>query len=799
MFQNLSYFCHIILHKVPMPRRLALFITLLLLCCTAAAQQNWCRITGTVMIGEYLHLPSASVYIQQQDSIITGMLTGDNGQFEMEVQQSPQPFQLVVIYMGYKTKYIDFKTDSNNIALGTILLEPSAETLEGVTVSAEKTPTIVYGVHTIITPTDPTDLMGGTVADVLRGQPSVTVDPDGNVALRGNSNVLLLIDGVPTNLGSIHTIPSSNVGSIEIITNPNATYDAEGTGGIINIVTKKGGMKGLTGMVAANYGFNHFVNGNLALNYTGQKFALRFSYQVKYEDEVNNGWLYRYYRESGDSLSQQIHALRTVFNNNIALGITVKPDMRNEFNADVRLILPRLNTVQNLTNDWFYQNVTTLEHRRSDVTWNRENIDGTVAYRHVITPQRLSFSFKANVSKIWGHRPSYYFLEGDSVSQSVSGGSPLLTSAQTDWRIMRKYGTWETGAKFSYRQNNIYHNFYDCDSSGWHSSERFSSDLQHREYIPAAYMQFTSSDWKKFSMSAGLRLEYSLVQLHSDKEDLDRTIHHFFVGQSLSCKYIFNPKHSLSLTYSRRITRPTYPQLNPYMSMIDPHNFEQGNMYLKPEQSDNVELLYQFKQRPKWTVTASLYYNHIMNYITQVAIFKEDILKITYINSLQRNKVGLNVGVTMNPWKWMLVTLGADTYYVYEYLKGDNDYCGWVNSSNLKLQFRPIKGMNLVLQYFLNTPQYYPQFTTRLSHYMDISISQTFLKGALTVSAKLTDVFNTRQWEVFSDTDYYRMSNLLHGKSRMVWLGISYNFNGYRKTGAARPDSDDRSKIKTGL
>ena len=781
-----------------MPRRLPLFITLLLICCTAVAQQNWCKVSGKVTTTDSLPV-YASVYVQQQDSIITGTLTNTDDLFELQVPQSPNAYKLVAVYMGYKTKYIDFHADTSYITLGKIVLEPTSQALEGVTVSAEKSRTIVSGERTVITPTDPTDLMGGTVADVLRSQPSVTVDPDGNVALRGNSNVLLLIDGVPTNLGSIHAIPSSNVGSIEIITNPNATYDAEGTGGIINIVTKKGWRKGLTGMVAANYGFNHFVNGNIALNYTGQKFALRFSYQVKYEDEVNNGWLYRYYRESGDSLSQKIHALRTVFNNNIALGITVKPDMRNEFNADVRLILPRLNTVQNLTNDWFYQNVTTLEHRRSDVTWNRENIDGTVAYRHVITPQRLSFSIKANVSKIWGHRPSYYFLEGDSVSQSMSGGSPLLTSAQNDWRIMRKYGTWQTGAKFSYRQNNIYHNFYNCDSTGWHSSERFSSDLLHREYIPAAYMQFTSSNWKKFSLNAGLRLEYSLVQLHSDKENLDRTTHHFFVGPSLSCKYSFNPKHSLSLTYSRRITRPTYPQLNPYMSMIDLHNFEQGNMYLKPEQADNVELLYQFKLRPKWNVTASLYYNHTMNYITQVAIFKEDILKITYINSLQRNKVGLNVGVTMNPWKWMLVTLGADTYYVYEYLKGDNDYCGWVNSSNLKLQFRPIKGMNLVLQYFLNTPQYYPQFTTRLSHYMDISISQTFLKGALTVSAKLTDVFNTRRWEVFSDTDYYRMSNMLHGKSRMVWLGISYNFNGYRKGGAAKPDSDDRSKIKTGL
>ena len=286
-----------------MPRRLPLFITLLLICCTTAAQQNLCGITGKVVVGENSPLPYASVYIQQEDSIITGTLTGDNGQFEMEVSQSPKQYQLVVTYMGYKTKYIDFKADTSSITLGKIVLEPTSQALEGVTVSAEKSRTIVSGERTVITPTDPTDLMGGSVADVLRSQPSVTVDPDGNVALRGNSNVLLLIDGVPTNLGSIHAIPSSNVGSIEIITNPNATYDAEGTGGIINIVTKKGWRKGLTGMVAANYGFNHFVNGNIALNYTGQKFALRFSYHVKYEDEVNNGWLYRYYRESGDSLS----------------------------------------------------------------------------------------------------------------------------------------------------------------------------------------------------------------------------------------------------------------------------------------------------------------------------------------------------------------------------------------------------------------------------------------------------------------------------------------------------------------
>ena len=780
----------------------ALSLLLAVACLPLSAQQNRCKVTGTVSAANEHTLQYASVYISKHDSVIAGTLTNPKGHFEMEIAQTKDSCLLTVVFMGYKTKQMPFVANTPQVSLGTILMEATSQQLDEVYVTAKQGDngsTYVDVTTTRLQPTDATSWMGGSIGDVLRTEPSVTIDPNGNVSLRGNGNVLLLLDGVPTNLGSIDAIPSSNVASIDIIKNPNATYDAEGTGGIINIVTKKGATRGLSGMAAVNYGFNHFTNGSLALNYTKNKFAFRFNYQLKYEDDVKDGYLYRYYRTTGDSLSQQIHALRTTFNNNVALGFTIKPDIKNTVDFDLRLIIPRLNAIQDLSNDWFYGGNLVHENRRSDVTWNRENIDGTFAFKRVITPGKLSFSVKANVSKIWGHRPSYYFLEGDSVSKSVSGGSPLLTSAQTDWRIIRKYGFWDAGVKFSYRQNNIYHDFYVNELAGWEYSHQFSNDLLHREYVPATYMQFTSSEWKKIKWSAGIRLEYSQVQLHSEKEELHRTSHDFFIAQSFSFQYTFNPQHSLSLAYSRRITRPTYPQLNPYMSMIDPHNFEQGNMNLKPEQSDNIELLYQFQHKPKWNVTVGLYYNHILNYITQVALFNADILKITYINAKQRNRWGLNVGATLQPWKWLLVTLGTDTYYVYEYLRGENDYSGWVNNSNVQLNFKPIKGMNISLQYFLNTPQYYPQFTTRLSHYMDIGISQKFLKGALAVSARLTDVFNTRKWEVFSDNQYYRLENMLKNKSRMFWLGISYNFNAYRKSGTPKPSNDDRSIIRTGV
>ncbi|MBR6161582.1 MAG: TonB-dependent receptor [Bacteroidales bacterium] len=668
-----------------MPKRSILFFFILLIISLSAfAQHTPCKVTGKVVDEKNFEMPYVSVYASLQDSVVAGTLTDQKGQFTLKVPQSPKAYTLTLVWMGYKTKHLDFTADKGELSLGNILMEAASLMLDEVNVAlGEQTGPITTATHTKITYTDPTGMMGGSIGDLLRQQSSVTIDPDGNISIRGNGNVLLLLDGVPTNLGSINAIPSSNVASIDIITNPNASYDAEGTGGIINIVTKKDGKKGLSGMAAVNYGFNHFTNGSLALNYTRNKFALRFNYQVRYEDDLNNGYLYRYYRTTGDSLSQQIRAMRTVFNNNIALGVTIKPNMRNKIDADFRLILPRLNTVQDLSNDWFHDGILMHENRRSDVTWNRENLDGTFAYWHAIRPGKLTFSVKANVSKIWGHRPSYYFLEGDSVSKSVSGGSPLLTSAQTDWRVIKKYGFWDAGVKFSYRQNDIYYNFYTRDSLGWDYSHQFSNDLMHREYVPAAYVQFTSTEWRdRFTWSAGLRAEYSRTHLHSEKEVLDEWSQHFFLGPSLSFKYKISKKHSLSLAYSRRITRPTYPQLNPYMSMIDPHNFEQGNMHLQPETADNAELLYQFKV-PKWAVNVGVYGNYIHNYITQVARFEGDILLMTYINATSQTKAGLDLSVKADPWEWMTATLGTNTYYlrsVGNIDEWDISNSGWVNN-----------------------------------------------------------------------------------------------------------------------
>jgi outer membrane receptor protein involved in Fe transport len=201
----------------------------------------------------------------------------------------------------------------------------------------------------------------------------VTISND-VISIRGNSNILVLIDGIPTTVSDLSAIPAANIKNIDIITNPDASYDAGGTGGIINIVSKKGSAKGFSGVVAANYGFNHFVTGNAAFSFNRPKASYRFTYNTKYEDDVVNTTLDRTLHHSGTRTLQQMQATRYTYNNNIGLGVDFKINKRNTLNLDLKCIIPRLNVSQNLQNTFVGTNTERIENRHNDVTWNRENL-----------------------------------------------------------------------------------------------------------------------------------------------------------------------------------------------------------------------------------------------------------------------------------------------------------------------------------------------------------------------------------------------------------------------------------------
>ncbi len=778
------------------------YITTLImsLCCIAAAGQNKCNITGTVVDTKGEAISYASAVLYDDGKIATGGVTSDNGKFSLTVDSSSKELELSVEFIGYIKKVMKLSPTGRSLSLGNIILEEDTHLLDEVVVTARTEAQKASLERTSINASANMASSKGSAIDVLSSASSVTISND-VISIRGNSNILVLIDGIPTTVSDLSAIPAANIKNIDIITNPDASYDAGGTGGIINIVSKKGGSKGFSGVVAANYGFNHFVTGNAAFTFNRPKASYRFTYNTKYEDDVVNTTLDRTLHHSDTQTLQQMQATRFTYNNNIGLGADFRINPKNTLNLDLKCIIPRLNVSQNLQNTFVGTDTERVENRHNDVTWNRENLEATIAYKHIIQPEVSDISIKGSISKIWGHRPSYYFLEGNEVNRSNSGGSPFITALQGDYSHKYQAGTLSAGAKITYRSNDIYHQFYSMENGEWKYSEPLSNDLFHTELVPAAYVMFASKIGKKLSYKAGLRGEFSTVTLSSTHENLQARNNNFFLAPSLSGTYKVSGSDEFALGFSRRIGRPSYPQLNPYMSMVDATTYEQGNMNLSPEKSSKLDLSYSHSGK-SFKIFADAYLNHTSGYISQITKFQDELLVTTYINADSDLKTGLDLSMIVTPFKWMNATLSANTYYVdtkgsFEGAEIDNR--GWSNNSNILFDFAPGKTTDIQLQYFLTTPQYYPQLTTSLTHYMNIGVKQRLLKGAMNISLLLTDVFNTYRWEVHSYNKVFDLTNLSTRKSRMLWIGVTYNINSFKQKKAQGKSEDDRSLIKLGL
>ena len=776
-----------------------LMLSFLLISVNVYGQQTKCSVNGRVTDEKNASVAYASVAIYKGSTPIAGVITDNEGSFSLEINQSKEDYQLVIEFIGYTKHSLPITPDKNRISLGTIVLKEDAIMLEGASVSAKEISRKSSVEHTTINASANLASSKGTAIDILRSASSVSIS-NNEISIRGNSNILVLMDGVPTTATDLSTIPAGNIKSIEVITNPDASYDASGTGGIINIVSKKTSIEGLSGIIAANYGFNHFVTANAAISYNKPKYSYRFSYNTRYEDDVVNTSLYRKIKSDGSQINQQMQATRYVYNNNIGLGADFRINPRNRLSIDAKCIIPRLNVRQDLRNSIIEDAISSEESRHNDVTWNRENIEGSIAYTHIIKPEVSEISIHGSVSKIWGHRPSFYYVEGQKTNYSNSGGSPFITSLQADYKHKFKSGTLAAGAKLTYRSNDIYHRFYELNGEEEIYSEDLSNDLLHTETVPAAYAMFSSRIGRKFTYKAGLRGEMGIVTLNSQHETVDMSKNSFFLAPTLSGTYKLSKEQEFSFALSRRTGRPAYPQLNPYMSMVDANTFEQGNMHLNPEQSTKLDLSYNLS-KGKCNLFVNVYVNHTKDFISQITMIDETRLITTYVNAAYDLKSGADITFRMNPVRWFNLSVAANTYYSVT----DGEFNGAViankglsNNSNVMLDFLPWKGGDIQCQYFVTTPQYFPQLTTALTHQMNLGLRQKFMKGKMTVSLLLTDVFKTAKWEVSSHNNIFDLTNISFNKSRMLWLGVSYNFNSFKQKGGQKADND-RSLIKLGL
>ena len=798
-----------------------LTIMLALVCAAMYAQQNSSIVRGRVVDADDKPVMYASVCLLAEGKATAGVLTDTMGVFLIKGTFGGE-YVMRVSSIGYEDAKKTIHIPKGQLTdVGRIVLSQKATQLEGIVVSGRNAAKSITMEKTSINPAATMSYATGSVLDVLRGSPSVSIDNSGQVSIRGNNNVLFLVDGVPTTLDGLGSIPVANVQSIDIVTSPDAKYDAEGTGGIISIVSKKQAPEAFSAMASANYGIGNFMNGNLAMSYNVGRWGIRMNYNGKMEKDHIESELQRHILQTGSDLEQLIDAAKKTTVHNIGLNFNYKATKRDILTLDTKIGFPRMNNLQTMKNHYITDGSPSEKLRRTDITFNREMVEGSLGYRHIFDPGRREVSILVSLSAINGHRPSYYYEASDfanplqQVQRSKSGGRPRIAAFQIDYTTPLDKGKLETGVKMTYRNNNIDHKMYEYDatSDSWKLSIPLSNDLRHREYIPAAYAMYSSQFSDKLSYKAGLRLEYSRVTLQNDKEHLDEASNCFFVAPNLMLNYHVSKPWLLSLGLSRRISRPTYPQLNPYVNLIDNQTYETGNVRLEPEKVNKLDIGYAYTGQTL-KVSGNAYLNYSQDYINQITYLDQNILVMSYVNGDMDLKTGIEHNIRWNALRWLEVDLGSNIFYA----KSRADWQGtsfrnqgWTTNNSATLNMMPRKGMTIQAQYFVTTPQYFPQFTTKTIHYCNLGVRQQLPKKGLTFSALLTDVFNTRKWDISSDNPVYTLFNTSKNRSRVLWLGISWNFHSYKSVGTQRggtqrpgesrgghQQEEDRSVIKLG-
>lgn len=747
---------------------------------------------------------SVAIYKMSDTSLVTGIITNAKGEFLLKNLPSGK-YVIKSSFVGYQTNSMTIQIAGAPVNLSEpIYLSTSAMSLNEVQVTASRNEKQISVEKTKINVSQNISAVSGNVTEVLKSQSAVTIDGENNIYLRGNKNILILIDGVPTTLSSLNSIPTSNVENIEIITNPDVKYDAEGTGGIINIVTKRKNMSGVSGAFSLNYGVDERVNGGAALNYSKGIWDIGINYNVKYESADIKSALTRELYSDNVLVDQNVKSIQTNKTHTFAFLINSKPTKKDLFSLGFKYMSPDMNNNQDISGRQTKGDLPeTSFNRKNDVTYSRKILEGTLSYKMIFEKGKNELSLDASFSKTKGSRPAEYYIEDELLQKSSGGGTPTNMTIQADYlKSLFKTGIVEVGLKGFSRWNNFNYYFYDLEETTheWKLNPAFSNDLEHREYIYSSYLMYSDTLFRKTFFKIGARVEYNtseLIQL-SNNERISRN--YVFPFPYLLIKRNIDKFRSIALSVNRRITRPTYPQLNPFINVIDQMTYETGNKQLEPEVLDKIEFNYSLIKE-KYQLRTNLYFSEAGNFISQVSMLSEpDKLILTYVNGDRQHKVGGDLDITYKFNNYVSVNPAISLFYTkskgfYNEIDLSTDNLAW--TGNVRTTIKPEKQTEIQLLLSYSSPIDLPQFRLNSIYYADVAVKRAFYGNRFSVSLTMSDIFNTRNWDISSDNLVYKLNNHSKSQTRILWVGLNYNFNSFKPGKFKNGENDnDGSVIK---
>ena len=766
-----------------------------------AQAQTTGRIDGTLLdAATQQPLPFAGVVLLRatDSTFVTGAQSLESGAFSLEKIPLGN-YVLKASVVGYRTgrRAVSLTSAAPELHLGPLRLRTAATKLAEVVVQGQRAIVTDNLDKKVVDVTKDLAATGGTAVDALQNVPSVTVDQNGAVSLRGSTNVRILVDGKPTGV-TLDQLPASSIQNIEVVTNPSSRYDAEGSAGIINIVLKKERQDGLNGQASATAGTGDKYNTSLSLNYHHGKLNAFGSYD--WRDDRRTG--YGSVRQRSETTAGPVvlnqdrtgvfqgisHAVRLGLDYALTpdqtLTLTVQPRYNSQNNREEITSTqtnlstgdrPSLgNSTRYNTNAGYAKQADfSLDYRRLWPEQKGRELTASVIYTPVLS------NIAVNSTVDYRNQPTGY------QQQQFDTHYDLFT-AQLDYvRAVGEKGRYELGAKSISRRSDDDYQFFSQPALAYNPSNRFI----YHELIQSAYGTYANAAGA-FTYQLGLRLEQT--NTHGDlmatvlaEPGFTRSYFNLFPSAVLA--YDVSKEHRVQLSYSRRIQRPSADELNPFPDRSDPLNLRAGNPGLRPEFVHSVELGDQHFFGAGGSVSGTAFYRFEENTITNIrdpfffdAVTNTVVTNTTRLNVGQETNYGLEAVVSAPVTSIWKVSLNASAFR--RIIQGsaptnvDFNTSNVVYTSRLNTTLTPVKQLDLQFSANYRSPVVSAQGQRLTQFNADFAAKYSVLKDKGSITLRAADIFNTLQFNFNAAGAGFESVTRNKRESRIVYLGFSYRF-----------------------
>ena len=813
-----------------------IILSFLLLAALPALAQQQGKLSGKITDPANAPLTAVTVSLlkAKDSSLVKATVTGKEGVYEFE-NISPGSYLLLLSSTGMEKRFSELVPikESGNATLN-LAMQPLVKSMGAVTVTAQR-PFIESKIDKTVVNVDasPTNA-GATALEVLEKSPGIMVSNDGAISLRGKAGVIIMVDGKPTFLSPadlanlLKNMPASAIDQIEIMTNPSSKYDASGNSGVINIKTKKGKMAGFNGSIMAGLTTSFFTTGSTlyvipksqnSINFNYRKNKINFfgnynpnAFRGRSQLEINRIKL------DADKKILGYNDVLTQFkfgNNNhtLKLGLDFYADKKNTFGIVVSGFTfsghPTPRTITS-THDENY-NLLSRMVSQTDNRLNFKNLSTNINYRHQFDSAGreltadLDYIVYDNVSRM---TLATDFFDGNGQpfgNQLILNGrlpsSIKIWSLKSDYvHPFKKGGRLEAGVKSSIVDNDNMVNYVRWDGSKWIDDAR-SNHFIYEENINAVYLN-ANRQIGKWSLQGGLRLENTIARGHQVTNDSSFTRNFTNLFPSAFLSYDADKSNKFTISYSRRITRPNYQDLNPFIYFLDSLSYRKGNPFLLPQFTHNFELSHSFKGK----LITTLNYSNTNNVISQLVKPDGDLLYLTSDNVARFRNMGIAITAPVPITKWWNSNVFINVYNnhyegVYDNKPLDMSFTSFM--INMTQTFTIKQGFTAEVSGFYRARGVQQLNVDEPMYVLSFGAQKQVLKGKGTLRFNLRDPFWMQRYE--GKTQYDIVDSRIANKwdNRQVTASFTYRFGktGQQNQPARRRNSaaqDEQNRVGQG-